>query len=183
MKHYNQSDTVNWLEEYKERYKAGLEAQRILASFSKRFFSEHVRLPIFLTVALYTTVSCYCCSLLPFRALLLTIWLYARIIKYFGWDTKVLPCVKAICQLSFSAYFSSSCIPGYLLKTEIFQSHGSRPDAVEETMCRTTVTGILWKFSSSHGSALESDTFWFYSSFPNTFMKSVCSYFYNPVHF
>lgn len=42
MKHYNQADTVNWLEECKERHKAGVEAQRIVASFSERFFSEHV---------------------------------------------------------------------------------------------------------------------------------------------
>ncbi|XP_020669260.3 F-box only protein 21 isoform X2 [Pogona vitticeps] len=42
MKHYNQADTVNWLEEYKERHKAGVEARRIVASFSERFFSEHV---------------------------------------------------------------------------------------------------------------------------------------------
>ncbi|XP_060105610.1 F-box only protein 21 isoform X1 [Heteronotia binoei] len=42
MKYYNQTENVNWLEEYKERHKAGLEARRIVASFSKRFFSEHV---------------------------------------------------------------------------------------------------------------------------------------------
>ncbi|XP_034954714.2 F-box only protein 21 [Zootoca vivipara] len=42
MKYYNQVDSVNWLEEYKQRHKAGLEAQRIVASFSKRFFSDHV---------------------------------------------------------------------------------------------------------------------------------------------
>ncbi|XP_061458447.1 F-box only protein 21 isoform X1 [Rhineura floridana] len=42
MKYYNQSENVNWLEEYKGRHKAGLEAQRIVASFSKRFFSDHV---------------------------------------------------------------------------------------------------------------------------------------------
>ncbi|KAL7986786.1 hypothetical protein Chor_013069 [Crotalus horridus] len=41
MKYYNQADSVNWLEEYKERHKAGLKAQTIVASFSKRFFSEH----------------------------------------------------------------------------------------------------------------------------------------------
>ncbi|XP_044304805.1 F-box only protein 21 isoform X1 [Varanus komodoensis] len=42
MKYYSQTDNVNWLEGYKERHKAGLEAQRIVASFSRRFFSEHV---------------------------------------------------------------------------------------------------------------------------------------------
>ncbi|XP_077163606.1 F-box only protein 21 [Paroedura picta] len=42
MKYYNQTDTVSWREEYKERHKAGLEARRIVASFSQRFFSEHV---------------------------------------------------------------------------------------------------------------------------------------------
>ncbi|XP_015268917.1 PREDICTED: F-box only protein 21 isoform X1 [Gekko japonicus] len=42
MKHYSQTENVSWLEEYKERHKAGLEARRIVASFSKRFFSEHV---------------------------------------------------------------------------------------------------------------------------------------------
>ncbi|XP_069475310.1 F-box only protein 21 [Ambystoma mexicanum] len=41
-KYYTKADGVNWLEEYKARYDAGLEAQRIVASFSKRFFSEHV---------------------------------------------------------------------------------------------------------------------------------------------
>lgn len=43
MKHYSPTDYVNWLEEYKVRQKAGLEARKIVASFSKRFFSEHVR--------------------------------------------------------------------------------------------------------------------------------------------
>lgn len=42
MKHYSPTDYVNWLEEYKVRQKAGLEARKIVASFSKRFFSEHV---------------------------------------------------------------------------------------------------------------------------------------------
>lgn len=42
MKYYNQTDNVNWMEEYKARHSAGLEARRIVASFSKRFFSEHV---------------------------------------------------------------------------------------------------------------------------------------------
>ncbi|KAJ6659117.1 hypothetical protein lerEdw1_019420 [Lerista edwardsae] len=42
VKYYNQADGVNWLEEYKARHRAGLEAQMIVASFSKRFFSEHV---------------------------------------------------------------------------------------------------------------------------------------------
>ncbi|XP_026540153.1 F-box only protein 21 [Notechis scutatus] len=42
MKYYNQADSVNWLEQYKERHKAGLKAQTVVASFSKRFFSEHV---------------------------------------------------------------------------------------------------------------------------------------------
>ncbi|XP_078523250.1 F-box only protein 21 isoform X2 [Lissotriton helveticus] len=42
-KYYTQADNVDWLEEYKARTAAGLEAQRIVASFSKRFFSEHVR--------------------------------------------------------------------------------------------------------------------------------------------
>lgn len=44
MKHYSPTDYVNWLEEYKVRQKAGLEARKIVASFSKRFFSEHVRI-------------------------------------------------------------------------------------------------------------------------------------------
>uniref|UniRef100_A0A8D0H9B1 F-box protein 21 n=1 Tax=Sphenodon punctatus TaxID=8508 RepID=A0A8D0H9B1_SPHPU len=42
MKYYSQADNISWLEEYKARYNAGLEARRIVASFSKRFFSEHV---------------------------------------------------------------------------------------------------------------------------------------------
>ncbi|XP_024422472.1 F-box only protein 21 isoform X4 [Desmodus rotundus] len=42
MNHYSPTDYVNWLEEYKVRQKAGVEARRIVASFSKRFFSEHV---------------------------------------------------------------------------------------------------------------------------------------------
>ncbi|XP_025898677.1 F-box only protein 21 [Nothoprocta perdicaria] len=42
LKYYTQTDGVSWLEEYKARHNAGLEAQRIVASFSKRFFSEHV---------------------------------------------------------------------------------------------------------------------------------------------
>ncbi|XP_019362220.1 PREDICTED: F-box only protein 21 isoform X3 [Gavialis gangeticus] len=42
LKYYNQTDGVNWLEEYKARRNAGLEARRIVSSFSKRFFSEHV---------------------------------------------------------------------------------------------------------------------------------------------
>lgn len=42
MKHYSPTDYVNWLEEYKVRQKAGVEARKIVASFSKRFFAEHV---------------------------------------------------------------------------------------------------------------------------------------------
>ncbi|EMP24404.1 F-box only protein 21 [Chelonia mydas] len=42
LKYYSQTDNVNWLKEYKARHNAGLETQRIVASFSKRFFSEHV---------------------------------------------------------------------------------------------------------------------------------------------
>ncbi|XP_031447949.1 F-box only protein 21 isoform X2 [Phasianus colchicus] len=42
LKYYSHTDSVSWLEEYKARHNAGLEAQRIVASFSKRFFSEHV---------------------------------------------------------------------------------------------------------------------------------------------
>uniref|UniRef100_F7FWA8 F-box protein 21 n=2 Tax=Ornithorhynchus anatinus TaxID=9258 RepID=F7FWA8_ORNAN len=42
LKHYDLTDSINWLEEYKARQNAGFEAQRIVASFSKRFFSEHV---------------------------------------------------------------------------------------------------------------------------------------------
>ncbi|XP_019349308.2 F-box only protein 21 isoform X3 [Alligator mississippiensis] len=42
LKYYSQTDGVNWLEEYKARHNAGLEARRIVSSFSKRFFSEHV---------------------------------------------------------------------------------------------------------------------------------------------
>jgi len=42
LKYYSHTDGVSWLEEYKARHNAGLEAQRIVASFSKRFFSEHV---------------------------------------------------------------------------------------------------------------------------------------------
>lgn len=50
LKYYNHSDSVSWLEEYKARHNAGLEAQRIVASFSKRFFSEHVSPPLFMCV-------------------------------------------------------------------------------------------------------------------------------------
>ncbi|XP_043825539.1 F-box only protein 21 [Dromiciops gliroides] len=42
LKYYSHTEGVNWLEEYKARQSAGLEARRIVASFSKRFFSEHV---------------------------------------------------------------------------------------------------------------------------------------------
>uniref|UniRef100_A0A8D0KYC3 F-box protein 21 n=1 Tax=Strix occidentalis caurina TaxID=311401 RepID=A0A8D0KYC3_STROC len=42
LKYYSHTESVSWLEEYKARHNAGLEAQRIVASFSKRFFSEHV---------------------------------------------------------------------------------------------------------------------------------------------
>ncbi|XP_019394905.1 PREDICTED: F-box only protein 21 isoform X2 [Crocodylus porosus] len=42
LKYYNQTDGVNWFKEYKARRNAGLEARRIVSSFSKRFFSEHV---------------------------------------------------------------------------------------------------------------------------------------------
>lgn len=50
LKYYSHSDSVSWLEEYKARHNAGLEAQRIVASFSKRFFSEHVSPPLFMCV-------------------------------------------------------------------------------------------------------------------------------------
>ncbi|XP_030074049.1 F-box only protein 21 [Microcaecilia unicolor] len=42
MKYYSQTESLDWREEYKSRHNAGLEAQRIVASFSKRFFAEHV---------------------------------------------------------------------------------------------------------------------------------------------
>nr|XP_033810275.1 F-box only protein 21 isoform X1 [Geotrypetes seraphini] len=42
MKYYSQTESIDWFEEYKARHNAGLEAQRIVASFSKRFFAEHV---------------------------------------------------------------------------------------------------------------------------------------------
>ncbi|XP_068937841.1 F-box only protein 21 isoform X2 [Petaurus breviceps papuanus] len=42
LKYYSHTEGVNWLEEYKARQSAGLEARRMVASFSKRFFSEHV---------------------------------------------------------------------------------------------------------------------------------------------
>ncbi|XP_042699124.2 F-box only protein 21 isoform X2 [Chrysemys picta bellii] len=42
LKYYSHTDNVNWLKEYKARHNAGLETRRIVASFSKRFFSEHV---------------------------------------------------------------------------------------------------------------------------------------------
>lgn len=51
LKYYSHTDGVSWLEEYKARHNAGLEAQRIVASFSKRFFSEHVSHPCACAVA------------------------------------------------------------------------------------------------------------------------------------
>ncbi|KAM4707993.1 F-box only protein 21 [Discoglossus pictus] len=40
MKYYNQTDSLDWLEEYKMRHRAGIAAHRILASFSKQFIAE-----------------------------------------------------------------------------------------------------------------------------------------------
>ncbi|NXU57487.1 FBX21 protein, partial [Turnix velox] len=42
LKYYSHTDGVSWLEEYKARHDAGLEAQKIVDSFSRRFFAEHV---------------------------------------------------------------------------------------------------------------------------------------------
>ncbi|MEE6503827.1 hypothetical protein FKM82_004976 [Ascaphus truei] len=42
MKHCSHADSVDWLEKYKLRHNAGIEAQRIVSSFCKRFFSERV---------------------------------------------------------------------------------------------------------------------------------------------
>ncbi|KAM3937060.1 F-box only protein 21 [Leptodactylus fuscus] len=41
MKYYNHWDLLDWLEEYKTRYKAGLEAQKIVVTFSKALIIEH----------------------------------------------------------------------------------------------------------------------------------------------
>ncbi|XP_044146683.1 LOW QUALITY PROTEIN: F-box only protein 21 [Bufo gargarizans] len=44
MKHYNHLDLLDWLGEFKTRHKAGIEAQRIVAAFSKALIIEH-RMP------------------------------------------------------------------------------------------------------------------------------------------
>ncbi|KAM4053309.1 F-box only protein 21 [Anomaloglossus baeobatrachus] len=44
MKCYNHLDNLDWLEEYKTRYRAGIEAHRIVAAFSKALIVEH-RMP------------------------------------------------------------------------------------------------------------------------------------------
>ncbi|KAG8536848.1 hypothetical protein GDO81_025555, partial [Engystomops pustulosus] len=42
MKYYNQLDLLDWRAEYKTRHKAGIEARRIVAVFSKALIIEHV---------------------------------------------------------------------------------------------------------------------------------------------
>lgn len=70
MKHYSPTDYVNWLEEYKVRQKAGLEARKIVASFSKRFFSEHVSTCyVAQTVCACVCVCTYMCTHMCTRAL------------------------------------------------------------------------------------------------------------------
>ncbi|CAJ0937856.1 unnamed protein product [Ranitomeya imitator] len=44
MKYYNHLDNLDWLEEYKTRHRAGIEAHRIVAAFSKALIVEH-RMP------------------------------------------------------------------------------------------------------------------------------------------
>ncbi|XP_075691364.1 F-box only protein 21 isoform X2 [Rhinoderma darwinii] len=44
MKYYSHLDLLDWLEEYKSRHRAGIEAQRIVSSFSKALIIEH-RMP------------------------------------------------------------------------------------------------------------------------------------------
>ncbi|XP_073416736.1 F-box only protein 21 isoform X1 [Dendrobates tinctorius] len=41
MKYYNHLDNLDWLEEYKTRHRAGIEAHRIVAAFSKALIVEH----------------------------------------------------------------------------------------------------------------------------------------------
>ncbi|XP_053557660.1 F-box only protein 21 [Bombina bombina] len=41
MKYYSHTDSLDWLEEYKKRHSAGIAAHQIVASFSKRFITEH----------------------------------------------------------------------------------------------------------------------------------------------
>ncbi|XP_053135371.1 nitric oxide synthase, brain isoform X7 [Hemicordylus capensis] len=103
MKYYNQAESVNWLEEYRARQKAGLEARRIVASFSKRFFSEHVPCDGFSDVE---TLECPChffedelMSILSMEGSKGLTWkYYAKKILYFLRQQNILKKLKAYLQ-------------------------------------------------------------------------------------
>uniref|UniRef100_A0A8C2R645 F-box domain-containing protein n=1 Tax=Capra hircus TaxID=9925 RepID=A0A8C2R645_CAPHI len=132
MKHYSPTDYVNWLEEYKVRQKAGLEARKIVASFSKRFFSEHVRI----------LACCFNMESIGRKKKALTWKYYAKKILYYLRQQKILNNLKAFLQqpddyesyLEGAVYIDQYCNPLSDISLKDIQA---QIDSIVELVCKT----------------------------------------------
>ncbi|KAK7809141.1 hypothetical protein U0070_006155 [Myodes glareolus] len=127
MKHYSPTDYVNWLEEYKVRQKAGLEARKIVASFSKRFFSEHVPCNGFSDIEnlegpeIFFEDELVCILNMEGRKAL-TWKYYAKKILYYLRQQKILNNLKAFLQQpdDYESY-----LEGHILSSMVLQALGN----------------------------------------------------------
>uniref|UniRef100_A0A2R8ML76 Hemimethylated DNA-binding domain-containing protein n=1 Tax=Callithrix jacchus TaxID=9483 RepID=A0A2R8ML76_CALJA len=147
MKHYSPTDYVNWLEEYKVRQKAGLEARKIVASFSKRFFSEHVPCNGFSDIEnlegpeIFFEDELVCILNMEGRKAL-TWKYYAKKILYYLRQQKILNNLKAFLQqpddyesyLESAVYIDQYCNPLSDISLKDIQA---QIDSIVELVCKT----------------------------------------------
>ncbi|XP_011930461.1 PREDICTED: F-box only protein 21 isoform X3 [Cercocebus atys] len=147
MKHYSPTDYVNWLEEYKVRQKAGLEARKIVASFSKRFFSEHVPCNGFSDIEnlegpeIFFEDELVCILNMEGRKAL-TWKYYAKKILYYLRQQKILNNLKAFLQqpddyesyLEGAVYIDQYCNPLSDISLKDIQA---QIDSIVELVCKT----------------------------------------------
>ncbi|XP_066871358.1 F-box only protein 21 isoform X9 [Kogia breviceps] len=147
MKHYSPTDYVNWLEEYKVRQKAGLEARKIVASFSKRFFSEHVPCNGFSDIEnlegpeIFFEDELVCILNMEGRKAL-TWKYYAKKILYYLRQQKILNNLKAFLQqpddyesyLEGAVYIDQYCNP---LSDISLRDIQAQIDSIVELVCKT----------------------------------------------
>nr|XP_004611262.1 unnamed protein product [Sorex araneus] len=147
MKHYSPTDYVNWLEEYKVRQKAGLEARKIVASFSKRFFSEHVPCNGFSDIEnlegpeIFFEDELVCILNMEGRKAL-TWKYYAKKILYYLRQQKILNNLKAFLQqpddyesyLEGAVYIDQYCNPLSNINLKDIQA---QIDGIVELVCKT----------------------------------------------
>ncbi|XP_070131529.1 F-box only protein 21 isoform X7 [Equus przewalskii] len=147
MKHYSPTDYVNWLEEYKVRQKAGLEARKIVASFSKRFFSEHVPCNGFSDIEnlegpeIFFEDELVCILNMEGRKAL-TWKYYAKKILYYLRQQKILNNLKAFLQqpddyesyLEGAIYIDQYCNPLSDISLKDIQA---QIDSIVELVCKT----------------------------------------------